>query len=581
MRQKIEHVRKDVNKIDNSILEDANFQDQAGAQPLSHMNENMRQRIDRVREDLRDIEKFYNIDISSERTAKLKEYLENELGELKQQQFDSYDQESKIDYLLLKNYLNRKLHQLELDRAMDKKTEPLLSFAPIIVRLCEDRQKMKPMDGKKAAQDIFEVGKQIADMKAKVKANKVKVDKTSAFRAAKTVDKLGSHLREWFNFFKGYDPMFTWWVGEPYGTVAKELVAFAIEVREKLVGISPGDDDAIVGEPIGHDGLTADLEAEMIPYTPEELIKIGEKEYVWCEEEMRKASCELGYSNGWREALEYVKNLYVEPGQQPQLINDLAVEAIDYVKKHDLVTVPKLAEETWRMFMMSPERQKVNPFFLGGESIIVAYPTDTMDHEAKLMSLRGNNIHFARSTVFHELIPGHHLQLFMNARHRPYRVMFMTPFWTEGWSFYWEMILWDKGFPRTPENRIGMLFWRMHRCARIIFSLKFHLRQMTPQECIDLLVDKVGHERSTAEGEVRRSFNGDYTPLYQAGYMLGGLQLYSLREELVSSGKFTEKEFHDRILHENWMPIELLRALIREKPVTPDFKASWKFYKSL
>src|SRR6201999_1699675 len=108
-----------------------------------------------------------------------------------------------------------------------------------------------------------------------------------------------------------------------------------------------------------------------------------------------------------------------------------------------------------------------------------------------------------------------------------------TPFSVEGWALYWEFILWDKGFPETPENRIGMLFWRMHRCARIIFSLKFHLGQMTAAECVDFLVQKVGHERATAEGEVRRSFAGDYSPLYQAGYMLGAFELRALRHELV------------------------------------------------
>ena len=43
----------------------------------------------------------------------------------------------------------------------------------------------------------------------------------------------------------------------------------------------------------------------------------------------------------------------------------------------------------------------------------------------------------------------------------------------------------------------------------------------TPEQCIDFLVDRVGHERASATGEVRRSFNGSYSPLYQAGYMLG------------------------------------------------------------
>ncbi len=58
----------------------------------------------------------------------------------------------------------------------------------------------------------------------------------------------------------------------------------------------------------------------------------------------------------------------------------------------------------------------------------------------------------------------------MNQRYRAYRGAFYTPFWEEGWAFYWELLLWDQGFPRSPEDRIGMLFWHMHcRAARVIF----------------------------------------------------------------------------------------------------------------
>jgi hypothetical protein len=57
-----------------------------------------------------------------------------------------------------------------------------------------------------------------------------------------------------------------------------------------------------------------------------------------------------------------------------------------------------------------------------------------MTEEQKLMSMRGNNIHFARATVFHEVIPGHFLQLFMADRYRRYRRMFDTPFSVEGWA---------------------------------------------------------------------------------------------------------------------------------------------------
>jgi len=268
----------------------------------------------------------------------------------------------------------------------------------------------------------------------------------------------------------------------------------------------------------------------------------------------------------------------VLPGNQPALIRDLARQAIEFVEKNQLVTVPPVAKETWRMEMMSPERQLFSPFFLGGEQITVSYPTNTMSHEQKMMSMRGNNKHFSHATVQHELIPGHHLQMFMMSRYRQYRGMFYTPFWVEGWALYWEFLLWDKGFHATPEDRVGALFWRMHRCARIIFSLGFHLGTMTPQQSVDFLVDRVGHERDNAMAEVRRSFAGDYGPLYQIAYMIGGLQFYRLHKDMVDSGKMTDIEFHDSMLQNGPIPVELVRAILTRAKLSPVFVAEWKFY---
>lgn len=548
----------------------------------TEMPENLQARIERVRNDLDELQAFYTISNSNRRVERLQKFYQEELSSLIKVEFKPLDQQGKIDYLLLQNYLKRNLGQLELDVGKNAAMQPVLGFAASIIRLCEDRQDMKPMHAEKTAQVLHDVGKDIASLQNSIKGGKVRVDRTSAFRAGKVVDELGRHLEEWFDFYNRYDPMFSWWVAEPYSDTKTKLEEVASLIRERLVAIAPGDADAVVGDPIGREGLLADLAAEYIPYTPEEVIEIGEKEYLWCEEEMIKASRELGYGSDWHEALEHVKTLYVPPGQQTQLVRDLMDEAVAYVTSRDLVTVPPLAAETTRMYMMTPSAQKVNPFFLGGPYIMVSYPTSSMSHADKMMSMRGNNIHFSRSTVFHELIPGHRLQMWMNARHRAYRSMFETCFSVEGWAFYWEMILWDdEEFPKTAENRIGMLFWRMHRCLRIVFSLKFHLGLMTPQECIELLVERGGHERATAEGEVRRSFAGDYSPLYQAGYMLGALQLYALRREVVGGGGVSEKEFHDRIMREGQMPIEMLRALMKGEELEPGHESSWTFYEGL
>jgi len=155
--------------------------------------------------------------------------------------------------------------------------------------------------------------------------------------------------------------------------------------------------------------------------------------------------------------------------------------------------------------------------------------------------------------------------------------MFATPFYIEGWCLYWEFKLWDMGWGRTPEERIGMLFWRMHRAARIVVSLKFHLHEMTPQAMIDFLVDRVGHERQNATGEVRRFIGGDYSPLYQCGYMIGGLQLRALHREVVGAGTMTEREFNDAVLKCNTMPIELVRLSVLGLPLTREYEAQWKF----
>jgi uncharacterized protein (DUF885 family) len=125
-----------------------------------------------------------------------------------------------------------------------------------------------------------------------------------------------------------------------------------------------------------------------------------------------------------------------------------------------------------------------------------------------------------------------------------------------------------------------MLFWHMHRCARIIFSLSFHLEKMTPQQCIDLLVEKIGHERDNATAEVRRSFTTSYGSLYQAAYLLGGLQIRALHRELVESGKMADRDFHDRILKENAIPIDMVRAVLAERKLSRDYTPDWKFYRS-
>jgi uncharacterized protein (DUF885 family) len=542
--------------------------------------------IERYNADLGALQRHYNIGISPTRSERLRRFFEDELKSLEAMNFEALEQADRIDYILLKNRIQFDLRELASDRRKVEEVAPLIPFAGGNIQLEETRRRMEPAAADQGARVLTDISGQIAqarklyDPAPRPEKDTVSASpsKTAANRAARMVDDLRASLKRWHDFRAGYDPEFTWWATQPHQKVDKELQDYAQFLRRKLAGFVEGQDDPIIGDPIGREALLYSLRQEMIPYTPEELIEIANQEFKWCEVEMKRAASDLGYGGDWHKTLDHVSRMHVKAGEQPALIRTLADEATKFVEDHGLVTVPALCKEIWRMEMMSADRQKATPYFTGGEVISVSYPTATMNFEDKLMSMRGNNIPFCRATVHHEVIPGHHLQTFMSARHRTERRSFRTPFLVEGWALYWEMLLWDMKFPRTAEERVGMLFWRSHRCARIIFSLNFHLGKMTPQEAIDFLVTRVGHERRNATAEVRRSFAGDYGPLYQAAYMLGGLQIRALHKELVETGKMKDLAFHDAILKENAIPVELIRASLVGRPLTRDGASQWRFY---
>lgn len=537
--------------------------------------------IEQYEADTESMDRAYILKEDPQYFDRMERFHNNWLTRLEKVEYDDLNVQEAVDYILLRRNIRNDLEEIRRDRSTYKEVNYTFQFADLILELQEKRRVGQDLDGKAFADQMNKLVDMIRENRSAVK-KKGRLGPADSRRSVEITKNLHETLQYIYKFYDGYDPDVTWWGAKPYENADTTFSNYISFLEEWRVDQSHRDDGSgIIGTPVGAEKLQDLLEYEMIPYTPSELVELANKEYAWCMDEMLKASRELGYGDDWYAALEYVKNSYVPAGKQPEMIYDLATGAIEFLEKRDLVTIPELAKETWDMEMMTPERQLINPFFLGGRVIRISYPTNTMEQEDKLMSMRGNNPHFSKATVHHELIAGHHLQGFMTDRYNPHRRAFRTPFWTEGWALYWELQLYDMGFPDSPEDRIGMLFWRMHRCARIIFSLSYHLGEMTPQEAINFLVEKVGHEYANAEAEVRRSFASTYPPLYQAAYLLGGLQIRSLYNELVKNGDMPVKVFHDRILKIGNMPIEMVKHILTDEKPPKDFQTNWKFYSGL
>jgi hypothetical protein len=552
----------------------------------------LRTAVLRYARDVEALHRRFPVEYSPARIERLRRLAEGWKQRLASLDFDSLNFEGEIDYIALRNRIDHDLERLKLEDQRAAQLKPLLPFFDDIRLLQEQRFDRQRVDPKAAAATLDKLTRQAKELTASLDepspgaagagarpGARTRVPGGAvAIRAQAQLEALRETLKDWHTFYDGYDPNYSWWARRPYGEADAALAEYAKAIRARLLGIKADGKAPILGDPVLADGLRSDLAVEMIPYSPQELIAIGEQELKWIDEQLRATARRMGHGDDWKAALEQTKSLAPPPGEAPWAIYDIANYSEDFIARQHSVTLAPLAREIWRLEMQTPERQLINPFFTGGEVTRLSYPTDTMSYEDRLMSQRGNTPHFNFPTVQHELVPGHHYQGWMNERFNSHRdLAFDTPFWREGWALYWELQLWDANFPRNDPDRMGMLFWRAHRAARIIFSMNFQLGNWSAQQCVDFLVERVGHERANAEAEVRRSAQAA-PPMYQAAYLLGGLQLRALYKELVASGKMTAIDFHDAVLLGGPMPIELVRARLLGKPIGRDYRSQWRFY---
>ncbi len=519
----------------------------------------------------------YELPASSEwldRKQKLDEAWRTRLEKLR---IGPLDARERAEYLLLRSEVQGDLDDITLARKRLAEIAPMVPFRGTIHELETARRTWNIPNWRTTASKVADLATAAKEAREHLpKSADKKITRPLALHSAAAVRALQDTFKRWYTFYDGYQPDFAWWVKKPYDDAAKQLDDYGKQLREEIAGQKNKDEDPLVGEPIGPDALSAEIRRQWLAYTPDELIAISEREFAWCEKEMRKASREMNLGDNWKAALARVKADFVPPGEQDELVAKIARESIAFVKQRDLVTVPPLCEESWGLTMISTETLKTIPYAAyNGRDMMVAYANADLKQADKLMVMEGNNRHFTHLVIPHELIPGHHLQQYYESRgpERPYS----TSFYVEGWALYWELRYWDLGWAKTPEDRIGMLFWRMTRAARVFLTLKYHLGRMTPDDMVAFLTDRVGHEKFGARSEVRRFIQA--APLYQVGYLIGGRQILALHDEMVGPGKRTERQYHDAVLEQGPMPIELLRAALTGIKLPKDAKPSWRFAK--
>src|SRR6185369_466644 len=212
-----------------------------GKAPVSEM----RSSIERYTVDRGSLARTYPVQYSRSRSDRFKKFYEEWLASLQSLDFDSMSQDGKIDYILFKNRLEYELRQLDIQARQMSEIEPLVPFATTIIDLEEARRRMEPIDSAKVAATLNDLRKQVDERRRAVElglrsensSDPTRVKKTVANRAVQAINGLRNNLRNWYTFYNGYDPMFTWWNEEPYKSLDQAMTTYAAFLTERVVGI--------------------------------------------------------------------------------------------------------------------------------------------------------------------------------------------------------------------------------------------------------------------------------------------------------------------------------------------------------
>ena len=196
----------------------------------------------------------------------------------------------------------------------------------------------------KKAKEAVEAGR-----KADAAAGAMKVSPVLGLRASRAVDRVLGSFRDWCEYNEGFKPEFSWWMKDLKPQVETALGEYSKYLREEIAGVKGKLDDPLIGDPIGRDSLLSDLKAEHVAATPEEFVQLAETEFAWCEAEMKKASNAMGFGDDWKGALAKVKKSAAPPGGQDTLVRDQSRAVIKFLRDRDLITIPTLCEESWRI----------------------------------------------------------------------------------------------------------------------------------------------------------------------------------------------------------------------------------------
>ncbi|MCW3494478.1 DUF885 domain-containing protein [Microbacterium sp. SSM24] len=178
------------------------------------------------------------------------------------------------------------------------------------------------------------------------------------------------------------------------------------------------------------------------------------------------------------------------------------------------------------------------------------------------------------TTVYHEGVPGHHLQIaqavYNRAQLNSYRrLLGGTSGHAEGWALYAERLMEQLGYLDDPADRLGMLDGQRMRAARVVLDIGVHLEKARPDGqgtwdagfALDFMRHNVNMPDEFVKFEVNRYLGW---PGQAPSYKVGQRIWEQLRDDVAEreGADFSIKRFHKRALDIGGVGLDTLRSAL-------------------
>lgn len=171
------------------------------------------------------------------------------------------------------------------------------------------------------------------------------------------------------------------------------------------------------------------------------------------------------------------------------------------------------------------------------------------------------------ATAYHEALPGHHMQLAIAQELQGVpkfrKFGFGATAYIEGWGLYSERLGKELGGYTDPYSEFGRLSLELLRAGRLVADTGIHSKRWTREQTIEWMSENLPLPLGDIKTEVERYI---VLPGQATSYKIGQLKILELRAraEKELGERFDLAEFHDVVLRNGGVPLEILDEFVSE-----------------